>query len=107
MMSKPIRIKRGKDALCDPASKFYSSLSLHSIFSAASLSIYRERNRRCAGRPRLGETRGDVYLHTNLGQSLYRCDGLGGPERPEFSQENLRILGWPTSVSCPLSRPDP
>ena len=37
-----------------------------------------------------------------MGESLHRCDCLGGPERAQFSQKDLWILGWGASVSRPV-----
>src|SRR5262249_2792340 len=59
--------------------------------------------RRCSSRPRLGEAGGDPYVYTDLGKSVHRCDCLGGTERPQFSQEDLWILGRGANFSRPVS----
>src|ERR1700751_2828774 len=91
-----------KNALSGPVSTFILSLLFNSSSIIAAIRLCKNLPRRCSSRPRLGEAGGDPYVYTDLGKSVHRCDRLGGPERPRFSQKDLWILGRGANFSRPV-----
>ena len=47
-----------------------------------------------ATRPRVGKKRTDLHIGSFFREPLCRCNRLGGPDRAQFPQAGLWLLGW-------------